>query len=180
MEEKKEDNANPSHENYSSPPNQVIMERNTKTLDTIDGVSEDDTENPSHENLIDEENNSNESQKVDSPVEGSDGDNQADIGLGGSSLVAEQSTENVGVHAEESTNDNIVLNEDNHSNESQTVDSPVEGTDGENQADIGPGGSSSVTDQSTENDQPTQALIVDSQMLFGIPSLKRVIWVLHS
>ena len=53
-------------------------------------------------------------------------------------------------------------------NDRECNDSPVEGTVGGNQADIGRGGSSSVADQSMENDQPTKVLVVESQMLHGI------------
>ena len=53
-------------------------------------------------------------------------------------------------------------------NDRECNDSPVEGTVGGNQADIGRGGSSSVADQSMENDQPTKVLVIESQMLHGI------------
>ena len=53
-------------------------------------------------------------------------------------------------------------------NDRECNDSPVEGTVGGNQADIGRGGSSSVADQSMENDQPTKVLVIESQTLHGI------------
>jgi len=76
-------------------------------------------------------------------------------------------------HCEQTTIGNKDIEVDKCFNGRETNDSPVEGTVGENQADIGLGGSPSVADQSMENDQPTNVLVIESQMLHGIIILEK-------